>query len=85
MDYWPKDAKIIQIDADNKMLGLVKKISVGICGDAKASAVALATRLEGRALACDENKAVRLDKVATEKALWEKSSTSGRMNVTRSA
>ena len=72
MDYWPKDAKIIQIDADNKMLGLVKKISVGICGDAKASAVALATRLEGRALACDENKAVRLDKVATEKALWEK-------------
>ncbi|MFN3014822.1 sulfoacetaldehyde acetyltransferase [Vibrio coralliilyticus] len=72
MDYWPKDAKIIQIDADNKMLGLVKKISVGICGDAKASAVALATRLEGRALVCDENKAVRLDKVATEKALWEK-------------
>ncbi|AIW18356.1 sulfoacetaldehyde acetyltransferase [Vibrio coralliilyticus] len=72
MDYWPKDAKIIQIDADNKMLGLVKKISVGICGDAKASAVALATRLEGRALACDESKAVRLDKVATEKALWEK-------------
>ncbi|MEB2353279.1 MAG: thiamine pyrophosphate-binding protein, partial [Burkholderiaceae bacterium] len=30
MDYWPKNAKIIQIDADNKMLGLVKKISVGI-------------------------------------------------------
>ena len=30
MDYWPKDAKIIQIDADHKMLGLVKKISVGI-------------------------------------------------------
>ncbi|NHQ94363.1 sulfoacetaldehyde acetyltransferase, partial [Janthinobacterium lividum] len=29
MDYWPKNAKIIQIDADNKMLGLVKKISVG--------------------------------------------------------
>ena len=36
MDYWPKNAKIIQIDADHKMLGLVKKISVGICGDAKA-------------------------------------------------
>lgn len=72
MDYWPKDAKIIQIDADNKMLGLVKKISVGICGDAKASAVALAARLEGRALVCDDNKAARLDKVATEKASWEK-------------
>jgi hypothetical protein len=25
MDYWPKQAKIIQIDADNKMLGLVKR------------------------------------------------------------
>jgi len=30
MEYWPENAKIIQIDADNKMLGLVKKISVGI-------------------------------------------------------
>ena len=36
LDYWPKNAKIIQIDADPKMLGLVKQISVGICGDAKA-------------------------------------------------
>ncbi|UUM32111.1 sulfoacetaldehyde acetyltransferase [Vibrio japonicus] len=72
MDYWPKNAKIIQIDADNKMLGLVKKISVGICGDAKAAAVALTERLEGRKLLCDENKASRQDTVATEKALWEK-------------
>ncbi|MGO2318371.1 MAG: sulfoacetaldehyde acetyltransferase [Vibrio toranzoniae] len=72
MDYWPKYAKIIQIDADNKMLGLVKKISVGICGDAKAAAVALAERLEGRALLCDDNKGARQDTVATEKALWEK-------------
>ncbi|MEZ9190644.1 sulfoacetaldehyde acetyltransferase [Vibrio sp. 10N.286.52.F8] len=72
MDYWPKNAKIIQIDADNKMLGLVKKISVGICGDAKAAAVALSERLEGRALLCDDNKGARQDTVATEKALWEK-------------
>ncbi|MCC4856223.1 sulfoacetaldehyde acetyltransferase [Vibrio lentus] len=72
MDYWPKNAKIIQIDADNKMLGLVKKISVGICGDAKAAAVALSERLEGRALLCDDNKGARQDIVATEKALWEK-------------
>ncbi|WP_170308297.1 sulfoacetaldehyde acetyltransferase [Parashewanella tropica] len=72
MDYWPKDAKIIQIDADNKMLGLVKKISVGICGDAKAAAVALTDRLSGRTLACDATVAERKDKVATEKAAWEK-------------
>ena len=38
MDYWPKTAKIIQVEADHTNLGLVKKISVGICGDAKATA-----------------------------------------------
>ena len=68
MDYWPKDAKIIQIDADHKMLGLVKKISVGICGDAKAAAVALLARLEGRTLACDASKAQRAERIAGEKA-----------------
>ncbi|HDR9770938.1 TPA: sulfoacetaldehyde acetyltransferase [Burkholderia cepacia ATCC 25416] len=72
MDYWPKDAKIIQIDADHKMLGLVKKISVGICGDAKAAAIALTQRLEGRALACDGSRGDRADQIATEKAAWEK-------------
>ena len=48
MDYWPAEAKIIQVDADNKMLGLVKPIDVGICGDAGAAATALLQRLEGR-------------------------------------
>ncbi|MCA3858146.1 MAG: sulfoacetaldehyde acetyltransferase, partial [Burkholderia sp.] len=72
MDYWPKDAKIIQIDADHKMLGLVKKISVGICGDAKAAAVALTQRLEGRTLASDGSRGDRADQIATEKAAWEK-------------
>ncbi|EKT76230.1 sulfoacetaldehyde acetyltransferase, partial [Rhodococcus opacus M213] len=72
MDYWPKNAKIIQIDADHKMLGLVKKISVGICGDAKAAAVALTERLEGKALVCDANRAARGEKIDAEKAAWEK-------------
>jgi sulfoacetaldehyde acetyltransferase len=71
MDYWPKEAKIIQIDADHKMLGLVKKISVGICGDAKASAVALTQRLANRTLACDATRAERADQIETEKAMWE--------------
>ncbi|HLW11787.1 MAG TPA: thiamine pyrophosphate-binding protein, partial [Casimicrobiaceae bacterium] len=48
LDYWPKDAKIIQIDADSKMLGLVKPISVGICADAGAAARALVARLAGK-------------------------------------
>jgi sulfoacetaldehyde acetyltransferase len=72
MDYWPKNAKIIQIDADNKMLGLVKKISVGICGDAKAAAIALTERLANKTLACDASKAERAKTIATEKAAWEK-------------
>ncbi|NNG38625.1 sulfoacetaldehyde acetyltransferase [Flexivirga sp. ID2601S] len=72
MDYWPKDAKIIQVDADHKMLGLVKKISVGICGDAKAAAEALIERLADRTLAGDATRAERADRIATEKADWER-------------
>ena len=47
MEYWPAHAKIIQVDADAKVLGLVKSISVGIHGDAKAAAAALTERLAG--------------------------------------
>lgn len=72
MDYWPKNAKIIQIDADNKMLGLVKKISVGICGDAKEAAIALTKRLAGKTLASDATKSERAKIIAAEKAAWEK-------------
>ena len=71
MDYWPKEAKIIQVDADHKMLGLVKKISVGICGDAGAAAVALVERLDERVLACDANRDHRAQLTAAEKADWE--------------
>jgi len=71
MDYWPTDAKIIQIDADQKMLGLVKKISVGICGDAGAAAQALTKRLEKRDLKSDSTREDRLMQVAEEKAAWE--------------
>ena len=42
LDYWPKNARIIQVDADHRMLGLVRPVSVGICGDAKPAAAALA-------------------------------------------
>jgi len=72
LDYWPKDAKIIQVEADHTNLGLVKKITVGICGDAKAAAIAIAKRLEGKTLACDATKAERAKTIAAEKAAWEK-------------
>ncbi|MDP6177597.1 MAG: sulfoacetaldehyde acetyltransferase [Acidimicrobiales bacterium] len=71
MDYWPANAKIIQVDADAKMLGLVKKISVGICGDAGAAARALTSRLADRALACDATADERAGAIAGEKAAWE--------------
>ena len=71
IDYWPKDAKIIQVDADHKMLGLVKKISVGICGDAGASAKALLARIQSRELACDATRDDRAREIAGDKAAWE--------------
>ncbi|GIK86351.1 MAG: sulfoacetaldehyde acetyltransferase [Betaproteobacteria bacterium] len=71
LDYWPKHAKVIQVDADAKMLGLVKPISVGICGDAKAAAIALAARLRNRPLAGHANRDERLGEVRAEKAAWE--------------
>jgi sulfoacetaldehyde acetyltransferase len=71
MDYWPKNAKIIQVEADHKNLGLVKKISVGICGDAKAAAKALLERVRAKELRSDATKADRAKTIAAEKAAWE--------------
>jgi sulfoacetaldehyde acetyltransferase len=48
LDYWPQNARIIQVDADHRMLGLVRPVSVGICGDAKPAAAALAAKLRDR-------------------------------------
>ena len=71
MEYWPANAKIIQVDADAKVLGLVKPISIGIHGDARATATALLERLKGRELACIANKAGRKAKIEAEKTAWE--------------
>ncbi len=71
LEYWPTDAKIVQVDADHRMLGLVKPISVGICGDAGAAALALSRRLQGRELACAGNREQRAAQIAAEKAAWE--------------
>jgi len=69
--YWPKNAKIIQIDADGKMLGLVKPISVGINGDAKEAAAALLAKLKTRNVAAVQNKAERDATIKAEKKTWE--------------
>jgi len=45
MDYWPRQAKIVQVDIDHRVLGLTKKISLGIAGDARATGQALVASL----------------------------------------
>ena len=45
IDYWPKEARIIQVDLNPDRIGLTKKISVGICGDAKKVAQQLLEQL----------------------------------------
>ena len=71
MDYWPKDAKIIQVDADHTMLNLVKTVDVAIHGDAGEAAVALLERLNERTLACDATKDERAATTKAEKDAWE--------------
>jgi sulfoacetaldehyde acetyltransferase len=53
------------------MLGLVKEISVGICGDAKAAAHSLLRRLADKSIACDESKADRAAQIEAKKKSWE--------------
>ena len=71
LDYWPKAARVVQIDSDPRMLGLVKPISVGVHGDARAAAQALIARLKARALAGAATRAQRLARIAAEKSAWE--------------
>jgi sulfoacetaldehyde acetyltransferase len=71
LDYWPKEAKVIQIDADPRMLGLVKPISVGIHGDARAAAAALLARLKARNLEGAATRVERISRIAAEKTAWE--------------
>jgi sulfoacetaldehyde acetyltransferase len=72
LDYWPRNAKIIQVDADHRMLGLVKQISVGIVGDAREAAPALSYRLANRKLASSANADQRRKTIKAEKDAWEK-------------
>jgi sulfoacetaldehyde acetyltransferase len=69
IDYWPSQAKLIQIDADHRTLGLTKKVHLGICGDARAAAGELVRLLaaEHGQRPADES---RLAAIADAKATW---------------
>jgi sulfoacetaldehyde acetyltransferase len=46
IDYWPKTASIIQVDINADRIGLTKKVTVGICGDAKLVARQILAQLD---------------------------------------
>src|SRR5579872_39633 len=68
-DYWPKNAKLIQIDADHRTLGLTKKVSIGICGDAKETAKRLLEHLRRLDSSRPRNEAT-IRKIADAKKTW---------------
>ncbi len=49
IDYWPKTAKIIQVDINADRIGLTKPVTVGICGDAKQVAKSILAQLTATA------------------------------------
>lgn len=73
LDYWPEKAKVIQVDSDQRVLGLVKPVTVPIHGDAAGAARELLERLRAApdSPACLANSESRLEQVAAEKATWE--------------
>ncbi|MBW7900740.1 MAG: sulfoacetaldehyde acetyltransferase [Rhodocyclaceae bacterium] len=69
IDYWPAEAKVIQVDADFRVLGLVKPVAVAIHGDARAAAAALADEVLRIRGAIPRNES-RLAEIAARKAAW---------------
>ncbi len=68
IDYWPKNAKIIQVDMNSDRIGLTKKVTVGICGDAKLVAQQLLSKLSPNAGDADRKK--RKDLIHQTKSAW---------------
>ncbi len=68
IDYWPKNAKIIQVDMNSDRIGLTKKVTVGICGDAKLVAQQLLGKLSSKAGDTDRQK--RKDLIHQTKSAW---------------
>ncbi|MEL6120052.1 MAG: sulfoacetaldehyde acetyltransferase [Pseudomonadota bacterium] len=68
IDYWPKDAKIIQVDINPDRIGLTKKVSVGIVGDAGKVARGILGQLSDTA--GDEGRTERKNKIAETKSRW---------------
>jgi len=74
IDYWPKDAKIIQVDINPDRIGLTKPVSVGIVGDAKKVAISILDKLASTA--GDSGRGSRKELIATTKSAWAQELTS---------
>ena len=74
IDYWPKDAKIIQVDINPDRIGLTKPVAVGIIGDAKKVAQGILARLTDSA--GDTGREDRKNLIATTKSAWAQELTS---------
>jgi sulfoacetaldehyde acetyltransferase len=70
IDYWPAGARVIQVDTDQRAIGLVKQVAVGIQADARLAAEALYERLQKRALSALATRDRRLQEVARQKEAW---------------
>jgi len=68
IDYWPKDARIIQVDINPDRIGLTKKVSVGIVGDAKKVAQGILAQLSDDA--GDANRMDREALIIQTKSAW---------------
>ena len=74
IDYWPKDADIIQVDINSDRIGLAKKISVGICGDAKLVSQQILSELSDSA--GDTGREERKATIHQTKSAWLQTLTS---------
>ncbi len=68
IDYWPKDAKIIQVDINSDRIGITKKVTVGIQGDAAMVAEQILAQLSDNA--GDAGRAEREALVHQTKSAW---------------
>ncbi|MEC8642705.1 MAG: sulfoacetaldehyde acetyltransferase, partial [Pseudomonadota bacterium] len=74
IDYWPRDARIIQVDINPDRIGLTKPVTVGIVGDAKHVAASILDRLAPNA--GDTDRAARREMIAKTKSAWAQELTS---------
>ena len=74
IDYWPKTAKLIQVDINPDRIGLTKPVAVGIVGDARKVAESLLAQLGANAgdAGRDDRKAL----IAKTKSAWAQELTS---------